>query len=1049
MDIQTLHNILLHTFAVDAEARKAAEAALQNLHTVRGSIVLLMQLISNVDVQKEIRQAAGIQLKNIVSKHWEGETQPDRSVVCVFTFEDKLEYRKYIMEGLLTTGVDDRSIRSLLAEAVNQIARIDFPFKWPGLVEEITTNIQSGDPTRICNSLLVLRRLCKNYEYRNEENRADLNTIVGVTFPLLLTMLESLVNNNSLEGARMIHLICKIFWSCVQVSLPPYVANIQRMSSWMEIFRQILAKRLPEASEGVEPLHQPTVVEEREKWPWWKVKKWILQVVTRFYMRWGNPKSAAPENADMAKHYRSHVNPPMLATILETLALRKQGQFCTDRVVQLSLTYINEAVKSSQAYKQLKPHLHFLLFEVVHPTLCLTPADLQLWAEDPHEFVRKTHDFMEGYLSPVNAAQEVLNGLCTLRGKDCLSNVLMFYNQILTTYLNSPIEARDVIQKEAALHGLSALQGLLVKSKAHKPQIESLLQAHVLPEFHNANGFLRLRACKMFTGDFMTDIVFSDATITELANSMMKSMADSELPVRIEAAKALRHIVMYEHSNAVLDAMRPVLPQIMEQYFKLMDEIGNDEVVIALEHIIDQFAEEIGPYAVQLIEKLVDCFNQFAKEGDEDDDACMTAASCLDTVNTILYSIHNQPEYYPLFLDSLVPALTMILSSDDYTEYLESALDVLVTLTFYSKSIAPSLWSLFPLLFTAYQSWAEDYTSNFVSVIDNYIGMDVASFLAGGIVSTTDGSRVSYLEMVFQMAAGIFKRGDDQDDDDDRSADLIGACKLLYSLLHNCIRHDINVCVPMIVQITCLKLSRSLKQKVVTALFGVIASALHYNPILTLTTMEGFHATEPLVKAWLSHLPHLKKYLDQKMFVLGITAVLKLPLAELPASLQPHLHALLVGVVDKLRDIQTNEHDDDGSDNDERDDGLDEDEVEQLVDRGGYASDEDAEALQDAETAAFLREMTRRAGDDDDDEGYFFNMGDEEEFTSELDNIDEFAVFLETAQHMLTTNPQACHALQMDTDEFKVSCEHFAAEVQRRLHEAAEDATAQASGGNQ
>ncbi|CAK4072653.1 unnamed protein product [Aphanomyces euteiches] len=1030
MDVQTLHNILLHTYAVDTEARKAAEAALENLHTVRGSIVLLMQLISNVEVQKEIRQAAGIQLKNIVSKHWEGETQADRSVVCVFSFDDKMEYRKFIVEGLLTTHVDDRSVRSLLAEAVNQIARIDFPYQWPGLVEEITQNIKSGDATRICNALLILRRLCKNYEYRSDDNRADLNTIVGVTYPLLLSMLESLVHNNSLEGARMIHLICKIFWSCVQVSLPPYIANVQRMSAWMDLFRQILAKRLPEASEGVEPLNQPVDPEEREKWPWWKVKKWILQVVTRFYMRWGNPKSATPENTDMAKYYRSHVNPPMLATVMETLALRKQGQFCTDRVMQLSLTYINEAVKSSQAYKQLKPHLNFLIFDVIHPTLCLTPADLQLWAEDPHEFVRKTHDFMEGYLSPVNAAQEVLNGLCTLRGKDCLSQVLMFYNQILSTYLATDAAARDVIQKEAALHGLMALQSLLVKSKAHKPQLEGLLLAHVLPEFHNPNGFLRLRACKMFTGDFMTDLVFADTTLTELAHCMMKSMTDSELPVRIEAAKALRHLVMYEHSNAVLDAMRPHLPQIMEQYFKLMDEIGNDEVVIALEHIIDQFADEIGPYAVQLIEKLVDCFNQFAKEGDEDDDACMTAASCLDTVNTILYSIHNQPEYYPLFFDHLVPVLQLILSSDDYTEYLESALDVLVTLTFYSKSIPPSVWSLFPLLFTAYQGWAEDYVTNFGNVIDNYIGMDVTNFLAGGVTSP-DGTRVTYLEMVFQMAANIFKQSDGEEDE--RSMELIAACKLLYSLLHNCLRHDINVCVPMIVQITCLKLSRSLKQKVVTSLFGVIASALHYNPVLTLSTMESFNATEPLLKAWLSHLPHVKKYMDQKMFVLGLTAVFKLP--EVPPSVQAHMQPLLVQVVDKLRDIQTGEHNQDDDEADQA--GLEEDEVEQLVDRGGYASDEDAEALQDAETAAFLRELSRRA---EDDEGFFYSMGEEEEFTSELDNIDEFAVFLETAQHMLSTNPQLCHALQMDTDEFKTTCEHFAAEVHRRQHEALEEA---------
>jgi hypothetical protein len=164
MDIPTLHNILLHTFSNDANARNAAEDALGKLHTARGSIVLLVQLVSNAEVQREIRQAGAVALKNMVQKHWEDVEPP---LVSAFSSSDKEEYRKYILEGLLMMA--DRSLRSLLAEAVNQIARVDFPKQWPGLVAEITKNVQSGDVTRICNALLVLRKLVKNYEFRRDE----------------------------------------------------------------------------------------------------------------------------------------------------------------------------------------------------------------------------------------------------------------------------------------------------------------------------------------------------------------------------------------------------------------------------------------------------------------------------------------------------------------------------------------------------------------------------------------------------------------------------------------------------------------------------------------------------------------------------------------------------------------------------------------------------------------------------------------------------------------------------------------------------------------
>lgn len=55
---------------------------------------------------------------------------------------------------------------------------------------------------------------------------------------------------------------------------------------------------------------------------------------------------------------------PVLETVMGQLALRHNGQFCTDRVMQLGLNFLSPSIEMSKTYKMLKPHLDFLLFNV-------------------------------------------------------------------------------------------------------------------------------------------------------------------------------------------------------------------------------------------------------------------------------------------------------------------------------------------------------------------------------------------------------------------------------------------------------------------------------------------------------------------------------------------------------------------------------------------------------------------------------------------------------------------------------------------------------------
>ncbi|KAF0750586.1 hypothetical protein AaE_006660, partial [Aphanomyces astaci] len=613
MDAPTLHSILLHTFSTDADARKAAEEAVKNLHTVRGSIVLLVQLLSSGDVQREIRQAAAISLKNIVHRHWgvldggsdddhdngrgDGAVDPNPSA---FPDADKDEYRSFILEGLF--AAQDNSIQALLVESVSIVARQDFPHKWPLLVDNICAAMQSGHATRIINALLALRKLVKIFEYKPSHQRDTLNTIVAMTFPLLRTMLQQLVGNPSDDAGHMVHLTVKVFWSSVQCALPPHM-TLEEIGAWLELLKAVLTKSMPDP-----PVHGGDEDDDgARRNPWWKAKKWTLQVICRFYNVFGNPKhsNSTPE---LSGFFRGQVAPHLLVAVLETLSLRPSGRYCPDRIVQLSLI-----------------------------------------------------DVLGEYLNPVFAAEGLLVELCTKRGKACVVKVLSFYNDLLVP---APTDEAQWIQKEAALHALCALDSFLTLSPPHQAQMESIMLMHVLPAFENPRGYMRLRAVKMLSRNYMTKLVFADPTMSHIVHSLLRCLQDQELPVRIEAAKSFRHVVVYAHSTVVLDTLRPLLPQVLDQFFVIMDDMGfGDEVVLALEQLIDSFCDEVGPYAIQLVVRLTLRFKQCLDKEDDDEDACFTAASCLDTINTILMSIYNQAELFEPLIDALLPTLHLLLSS--------------------------------------------------------------------------------------------------------------------------------------------------------------------------------------------------------------------------------------------------------------------------------------------------------------------------------------------------------------------------------------------------
>eukprot|EP00618_Florenciella_parvula_P019577 CAMPEP_0119521810 /NCGR_PEP_ID=MMETSP1344-20130328/37389_1 /TAXON_ID=236787 /ORGANISM="Florenciella parvula, Strain CCMP2471" /LENGTH=215 /DNA_ID=CAMNT_0007559817 /DNA_START=32 /DNA_END=676 /DNA_ORIENTATION=- len=215
MDPQQLCNVLMHTFSPDATQRAQAEAAIKTLPSIPGAPAALLQVVGAADqVQKEVRLAAAISFKNITKKHW----APPHTVDLVQETE-KPALRELVFQVMLVES--DSPIRKMLAEAVNQIARTDYPAQWPQLLPEVLSHVHSGEPLRIHNSLLALRQVTKRLEYKRGDDRAPLEMIVNTALPIMLQLMKQLLesNNNTLEAAMIMKMALKILWSCTQFSL--------------------------------------------------------------------------------------------------------------------------------------------------------------------------------------------------------------------------------------------------------------------------------------------------------------------------------------------------------------------------------------------------------------------------------------------------------------------------------------------------------------------------------------------------------------------------------------------------------------------------------------------------------------------------------------------------------------------------------------------------------------------------------------------------------------------------------------------------------------
>lgn len=999
---------------------------------------MMLQHVGNMEeVPADARQMAVIYMKNAIRKYW---APGSKAKSIVFGEQDKFVVRKGIVDVFPRVAP---AVRLQLEECLRGIISEDVPGKWPDMITQIMGWLSSGDQQNITAALRVMRIVAKKYEYRDDHEREELHAIVDAVFPQLLSTFLSLVESrtsDSLELAELLKLCCKIYYSATYMGVSPLLVNEQsQYDGWMNGFLA-LAEMRPHV-QGM-----PQDAEGRRMWPWWKLKKWVYNIAYRLFSKYGvarvgsNTKSmdemfGAKWNADYSMKF--------LHAVVHELSIFSQGSYVTPRVANTLLNFLDESIHKPVYWKELEPHMMQIVQQVVVPMLAFDDADQELWDEDPEEYIRKGYDIIEDIYSPKTAAVTVICELCSSKKKKQLDPIMTFLASILQEYHAAGQGAPQALARkfDGAIYAVGSLADILRKHEMYAAMIPNIFKTYILPLFNSPYGHLRSKAC--WISSAFAQVLYSpdDAErrqlFLQLFDKIQMCLGDPDLPVQVDAAVALRE---FFDSIGDEDAQHfiPALPSLLQKFLELANNVESEGIMATIESVVERFGEHIGPYAHGVASALVQQFWRIIgnedNEGPSDITDTLAGHSVLATIATILEAVSKSPEIVVEMETLLFPIFDQFLCELGM-DILEELLELITYITYYSPSISPRMWSLYPRILEIMPVWGLDFFQDFVPVIDNYISRGLQVF-----VHSTDPPFLA-------LTNGMLEKSYSQDSDGFGTDEevYLGCAAIIQVILENCrgmVDQYIHPYMTIIVSIMLKNDGDTAFDDplVMENLLVAGADALYYNPVLTMNALQqngylGFFMQK--LGASVTHrkkrsgkLFHFSSKRFKKTIILGLASLMATPGDAMPPGIVQSIPQIAAANTKLLVDLKNQE--------DARPQSSSEQQRAPAQDYLSDSGDDSEEDSEDDSEDDILNRLRRIRGsrmgsagyeEDDDEDGefdYYDESEDDDDIKSPIDDISPYTVFRDACLYLQTNNHDIfMSAVQLLDDDTKAALEQF------------------------
>ncbi|KAL8952572.1 MAG: hypothetical protein Q9222_001526 [Ikaeria aurantiellina] len=555
MDMQKLASTL--EASLDPAQNKQAETALLQEQKKSDFSLHLLQIVASDIYDSTARLASALYFKNLIRRNWTDEDGnyklPQKEVVSI----------KRELIGLMINV--PANIQYQLGDAVGVIADSDFWRRWDTLVDDLISRL-TPDNARINNGVLqVAHSIFKRWRplYRSDELFTEINHVLGKfgdPFVQLLTNTDQLIDQNKNDKALLaqyfstLNLMMKILYDLSVQDLPPiFEDNMPSLTSLLHKYLVYQNDLLNTDSDS-------------EAGPLESVKAEILEVLVLYAQKYEDAFDPFVE-----QFVGSSWN------LLTTTGLDPKN----DVLVSKALHFLTSVTRMSQHAQTFNKDdtMSQVIERVVLPNLSLRESDIELFEDEPIEFIRRD---LEGSDSETRrrAATDFLQQLLAQFQRLVTDIVMRYINHYLSEYSKDP--SRNWKSKDTAVYLYSSIaakgavtSGQGVKNVNELVNVLDFFQANVAADIISESGveaILKVDAIKYL---YMFRSQISREQWRNAFPLLVKHLGSSEFVVYTYAAIAVERVLALTDDSkqpTISPAdVKPLSAQLLQHLFLLIE----------------------------------------------------------------------------------------------------------------------------------------------------------------------------------------------------------------------------------------------------------------------------------------------------------------------------------------------------------------------------------------------------------------------------------------------------------------------------------------------
>lgn len=410
--------------------------AVPQLEPVEGLLPTLLQLVSpSPSSSPVVRLATAIYLKNRIKSSWRQPLEPSvyASPATVAAAQKASTFvkippadRQSVKSNLiplyaaLAADPDGAKVKEQVGEALSRVIECDFPEHWPSLVDEVKVML-AGDEGQVEAGLRASIEVFNSLRYAaKDENGTTLVQLATYLLPLLLPIGQKILASTPTDAASLttqgtlLRLVLKAYKNSVLHTLTPAHQQPDSLIPWGTLLLGVVSHSIPIAL-------LPEDVDDRERHPWAKSKKWACFALNRLFTRYGNPtqlpKNQVEQYGEFANRFIGQFAPEILKAYLGAVErMVAQGEWFPKKAKFYLLCFFEEwcvllrsllpvalvstpqltrllrpcSINPKAMFTLLKPHVSTLVEHFIFPLVCLSEEELELFTDDPTEFARQS-----------------------------------------------------------------------------------------------------------------------------------------------------------------------------------------------------------------------------------------------------------------------------------------------------------------------------------------------------------------------------------------------------------------------------------------------------------------------------------------------------------------------------------------------------------------------------------------------------------------------------------------------------------------------------------